>query len=239
MKADSYIKQSITNDEDFMRSDARALTYRILPPDSAAIDPEVFVAFTLDGQEVEEYRALRTQLLLRWFDVNKCLLFTSTREDEGASQAVANLSILFSQMGHKTLLIDANIRKPAQHDLFRLDNTHGLSDLLARRSEGNNIQKVRGFENLHVLPAGPQLPNPLELLSIDSFWAAAERAFDIVLIDSPPALDYSDAQLIASKVGGGVIVARKNVTKTRELETLKEQFAVAKAETVGVVLRDF
>lgn len=239
MKADSNITQSITNDEDFMRSDSKALTYRILPPDSAAIDPEVFVAFTLDGQEVEEYRALRTQLSLRWFDVNKCLLFTSTREGQGASQAVANLSILYSQMGYKTLLIDANIRNPYQHDLFRLDNTHGLSDLLARRSEGNNIQKIRGFDNLHVLTAGPQLPNPLELLSIDSFWAAAERAFDIVLIDSPPALDYSDAQLIASKVGGGVIVARKNVTKTRELEKLKEQFAVAKAETVGVILRDF
>ncbi|MTI62590.1 MAG: polysaccharide biosynthesis tyrosine autokinase [Methylophaga sp.] len=239
MKSDSNIKQSITNDEDFMRAGSTELTYRILPPDSAAIDPEVFVAFTLDGQEVEEYRALRTQLLLRWFDVNKCLLFTSAREGEGASQAVANLSILFSQMGHKTLLIDANIRKPAQHDLFRLDNTHGLSDLLARRTEGNNIQKIRGFENLHVLTAGPRLPNPLELLSIDSFWAAAERAFDIVLIDSPPALDYSDAQLIASKVGGGVIVARKNVTKTRELEKLKAQFAIAKAETVGVVLRDF
>lgn len=222
-----------------MKADAKQLTYRILPPDSAAIDPEVFVAFTLDGDEVEEYRALRTQLSLRWFEDNKSLVFTSARYGHGCSHAVANLAILFSQMGHKTLLIDANIRKPAQHDLFRLDNSQGLSDLLARRSRGNQTQKVRGFDNLHVLTAGTRLPNPLELLSIKSFWAAAEKAYDIVLIDAPPALEYTDAQLIASHVGGGVIVARKNETKTAEIKKVEQQFDIARAATVGVVLKEF
>lgn len=222
-----------------MNAQSKQLTYRILQPDSSAIDPEVFVAFTLDGDEVEEYRALRTQLLLRWFADNKSLLFTSARYGHGASHAIANLAILFSQMGHKTILIDANIRKPVQHDLFRLDNSQGLSDLLARKSKGNHIQKVRGFEYLHALTAGSKLPNPLELLSIKSFWTAVEKAYDIVLIDAPPALEYSDAQLIASQIGGGVIVARKDETKKSDLKKIEQQFDIAKAETVGVVLKDF
>lgn len=222
-----------------MNAQSKQLTYRILPPDSAAIDPEVFVAFTLGGDEVEEYRSLRTQLLLRWFAENKSLLFTSTRYGHGASHVVANLAILFSQMGHKTILIDANIRKPAQHDLFRLDNSQGLSDLLARNSKGSHIQKVRGFEHLHVLTAGTKLPNPLELLSMKNFWTAVEKAYDIVLIDAPPALEYSDAQLIASQVGGGVIVARQNETKKADLKKLEQQFDIAKAVTVGVVLKEF
>ena len=222
-----------------MKADSKQLTYRILPQDSAAIDPEVFVAFTLDGEEVEEYRALRTQLSLRWFVDNKSLLFTSTRHGHGASHAVANLAILFSQMGHKTILIDANIRKPAQHDLFRLDNSQGLSDLLASRSNENHIQKVRGFDRLHVLTAGTKLPNPLELLSIKNFWTAVEKAYDIVLIDAPPALQFSDAQLLASQVGGGVIVARNNETRKADLKKIEAQFAIAKATTVGVVLKEF
>lgn len=228
------------NDEDDMNVESKQLSYRILPPDSAAIDPEVFVAFTLDGAEVEEYRALRTQLSLRWFEGNrKSLLFTSTRDGQGASHTVANLAILFSQMGLKTILIDANLRNPVQHDLFRLDNSKGLADLLSSKSNENHIQKVRGFEYLHVLTAGSSLPNPLELLSIKNFWTAVEQAYDIVLIDSPPALEFSDAQLIASQVGGAVVVARVNDTKKSDLKKLEQQLEIAKAAKVGVVLKDF
>jgi len=236
---DAAIKLGLVTDEDLMRAVSQQFDYKTLPPDSDSIAPEVFVAFRLDGEEVEEYRALRSQLALRWFIEHKSLLFTSTRVGHGASNVLANLAILFSQLGHKTLLIDADIRKPSQHTLFRLDNSEGLSDLLANRVKGNVIQNIVGFENLNVLTSGTKIPNPLDLLSRQSFWTEIEKQYDIVLIDTPPALDYTDAQLIASQVGGGVIVARNDKTKVADLKKAKDLFAIARSETVGVVLNDF
>lgn len=222
-----------------MSATSQQFNYATLPLDSTAIDAEVFVAFTLDGEEVEEYRTLRTQLSLRWFNQHKSLLFTSTREGHGNSHVVANLAILFSQLGHKTLLVDANIRRPAQHSLFRLDQAHGLSDLLANNVKEDVIHSVSGFNNLSVLTAGTTAPNPLELLSVKQFWVDVEQHYDVILIDTPPALDYTDAQLIASQVGGAVVVARNNETRVADLQKVEALFDIANAETVGVVLKNF
>lgn len=236
---DAAVKLGLVSDDELMRALSQQFDYKTLPPDSDAISQEVFVAFRLDGEEVEQYRALRSQLALRWFIEHKSLLFTSTRSGHGASNVVANLAILFSQLGHKTLLIDADIRKPSQHNLFKLSNGLGLSDLLANRTQDNVIQNIVGFENLNVLTSGTKIPNPLELLTKQNFWAEIETQYEIVLIDTPPALEYTDAQLIASEVGGGVIVARNDETKIADIEKSKDLFSIARAEVVGAVLNDF
>lgn len=210
-----------------------------LPPNSEAIDPEVFVAFKTEGEDVEEYRALKNQLALRWFKDNKSLLFTSTRANQGASQVVANLAIMFAQSGYRTLLIDAHIRQPSQHQLFRLNNTLGLSDKLARRAKTDVVHTISNFPHLNLLTAGTSIPNPLELLGRQNIWAEFEQDYEVVLIDAPAAMEYSDAQYIASQVGGGVIVARNDETRIKDLEKVKAQFATARAETIGVVLTDF
>ena len=192
---------------------------------------------------VEELRTLRSQLIKLWFsEGNKALAVISVNAGEGASNLIANLAILCSQLGKRTLLIDANLREPRQHVIFKLQEKHGLSDILAGRNGIDLISNNEAFPNLSILGAGTLPPNPQELLNratyVD-FMNQAMGKFDIILLDTAPASNSADSQAIAAVCGGALVVSRLNHTRLSDLDDVKSQISVTGARIVGAVINEF
>ena len=190
----------------------------------------------------EQYRTLRTNIQFSGVDKKiKSLLITSSEAGAGKSMTAANLAIVYAQQGLKTLLIDADLRKPTVHYTFRLDNLNGLSNALIEGASFETIAQANEIENLDVIPSGPVPPNPSELLSSNQFkkiLAEAYEKYDMIIVDSPPMLAVTDAQILATLVDGTVIVARSGMT---EIDELKEAVGLIKnvqGNLLGTVLND-
>jgi chain length determinant protein tyrosine kinase EpsG len=192
---------------------------------------------------VEALRTLRSQLMKRWFsEGNKALAVVSVNAGEGASNLTANLAILLSQLAQRTLLVDANLRDPRQHELFYLAEKRGLSDILASRQDMSLVNQVEAFPNLWVLGAGTLAPNPQELLyraTFADFMNQAMAKFDLILIDASPAGMFADSQAIVALCGGALLVSRLNHTRLGDLATVKAQISVTGAQIVGAVINEF
>jgi len=147
---------------------ARQFDYPYLLRGQSLVSEELVAAYSPFTPQVEALRALRSQLMLRWFDTDpahKALAVVSAERREGRSFIAGNLAIVFSQLGEHTLLIDADMRNPCQHTLFGLENRAGLSAVLSGRGGPDTIQRIPSLLDLSVLTAGAQPPNPSELLS--------------------------------------------------------------------------
>jgi receptor protein-tyrosine kinase len=184
--------------------------------------------------------------MLRWFDetvAGKALAIISAERGEGRSFVVANLAVSFSQLGQKTLLIDADMRNPSQHALFGLENRSGLSAILSGRSNWNaEIRRIVDLPDLSVLTAGVQPPNPLELLArppLPQLLRELTQEFDLILLDTPCASESADAQTVAVRAGAAVIVVRKNASRLWEVRGMSETVAHASTSVIGTVLNDF
>jgi len=222
---------------------AHQFDYRYLRTGQSAISEEVVAAWSPFSGPVEALRALRTQLMLRWFGAGerKSLVITSPGRAEGRSHLAANLAVVFSQMGGRTLLVDADLRNPRQHALFGLPNTAGLSTVLAERSDLSVIQRIHAFLDLSLLTAGALPPNPLELLSRGSFTTLIDQvsaSYDFIIVDTPAARLGSDSQIVGVRCGGALLVARKNRTSLDDCQDLAEAIKASGAELVGAVMND-
>lgn len=191
----------------------------------------------------ESIRDLRSQLLLRWFGGSRKLLaVTAARNGEGCSEVAANLALSFAQLGEKTLLIDADMRSPMQETLFGLNSDSGLSNLLAGRgSFVDAVQYCPGFADLSILGAGAPPPNPQELLSRATFVSLLNDVigkYDIVLLDTPPAMTSADAQFIAAIAGGSLHVVRRHQSRADDLKNITEKFSTIGINLVGAVIVD-
>lgn len=217
--------------------------YPYLQAGSGNYSQELVAAYAPFTPQVESLRTLRTQLMKKWFgEGNKALAIVSVNPGEGSSNLTANLAILFSQLGVRTLLIDANLREPRQHELFNLTEKRGLSDILAARNDKSLISNIEAFPNLSILGAGTLAPNPQELLNratFASFMHQTMESYDIILVDTSPAVDSADAQAIVARCGGALIVSRLDHTKMIDLAAVKAQISVTGAEIVGAVINDF
>jgi receptor protein-tyrosine kinase len=205
---------------------------------------ELVAAYAPFHPRTEELRALRTQLLIRWYNREQgrnALVVTSPSAGEGRSYIAANLAIVFSQLGARTLLIDADLRNPRQHQIFSLPDGHGLSTVLAGRTDQNSIFPVAGLQRLSVLPAGPLPPNPQELLSRPAFNALMtdlQSLYDVVIIDTPPASKYSDAQSIVFRARDALVIARRNYTQVDATAKVVRELQNTGARVVGTVVND-
>ena len=206
---------------------------------------ELVAAFAPFHPRAEEMRALRTQLLIRWYNPEqgrKSLVVASPEPGEGRSYVAANLAIVFSQLGARTLLVDADLRSPRQHEIFGIPQGHGLSTLLAGRAEHKATFPVTGLNRLSVLPAGPLPPNPQELLSrtvFAAFMKDLQGSYDVVIIDTPPAKSYADAQNVAFRAGDAIVVARKNHTAVTLTSKTIRELAATGARVVGTVVNEY
>ncbi|MEQ1897769.1 MAG: chain length determinant protein tyrosine kinase EpsG [Vicinamibacterales bacterium] len=223
---------------------ARQFDYPYLIAGDDRISRDVVAAFKPFSPVVEQLRVLRSQLMLRWFSGepgHKALAITSAGRREGRSFIAANLALVFSQLGARTLLVDADLRHSSQAGLFRLAQPAGLSSLLAARAGREAIVPIAPMPNLSVLPAGPAPPNPQELLGRPAFGQllqAVAEDFDVILIDTPAARYYADADTIAARAGAAIVLARRHVTSAPDLAQLGRSVQQAGAVLVGSVLND-
>jgi len=223
---------------------ARQFEYPYLDLGDSAVRPDVVSAFRPFGPFAEQMRSLRTRLTMQMSaqpDHPPTVSILSACAGEGRSFIAANLAVAFSQLGERTLLIDADLRKPSQHLLFNVPTNMGLSNLLLGRAGPECITKVPHFFDLSVLTAGSTPPNPQELLTrarLTTLLSEASVAFDIVIIDTPPVSKFADAQILASRSGFGVLVTRARKTEAKQLDRAHAALRECGANLVGTVLND-
>lgn len=188
----------------------------------------------------EQYRTIRTNIQFSSMDDTiRSLMVTSAGPSEGKSTTTANLAIVFAQQGKRVLLIDADLRKPTMHYTFHLDNNVGLINVLLRQNILQDAYKETDIDNLFVLTSGPIPPNPAEVLGSKAMEELLEEAlgeFDLVLFDSPPVLAVTDAQILANKCNGTVLVVNSGKTDVDAIVKAKELLQSANAKLLGVVL---
>jgi receptor protein-tyrosine kinase len=242
---EAALAMKLVSNEDVLQALSRQYDFALLQPGENVIAAELVAAYRPFSVVGENIRALRAQLAVRWFGADplkRVLAIVSPASGEGKSFMAANLAVAFSQQGKKTLLIDANMRNPRLQKIFGLQRGPGLSSVLAERvSLGSAIEGVEGIPDLHLLTAGPQPPNPAELLGKPA-WAKtlifASSNFDVVIIDTPDGNNYSDASLIALQARGALVVIRKDVSLLAETNKFCKGLQDMGVHLVGSMLND-
>jgi capsular exopolysaccharide synthesis family protein len=190
----------------------------------------------------EQYRTIRTNIQFSQVDSKiRTLMVTSSGPGEGKSTTVANVATVFAQQGNKVLLVDADMRKPTVHYTFSITNTFGLTTVLTKQSDLDDAVTQIDTSSLYVLPCGPIPPNPSELLSsraMDEFLETALNVYDLVIFDTPPVLVVTDAQLLANKCDGTVLVVSSGFTEKENAIKAKEHLTTSKAKLLGVILNN-
>lgn len=188
----------------------------------------------------EAYRVLRTNIQFANVDMPlKALAITSSGPGEGKTTTISNLAITFAQTGSKVLLVDGDLRKPSIHKVYELSNSTGLVNVLAKQVSLSSCIQETFIENLFILTSGPTPPNPSELLQSDSmqkFVADVGELFDVVLIDTPPVCNVTDAAILSSLMDGIILVAASGKVKIENIKRAKDILDKVNANIVGVVL---
>jgi capsular exopolysaccharide synthesis family protein len=191
----------------------------------------------------EAYRVLRNNLHYANPDVPlRRLLVTSAGPGEGKSTTAANLAIAMAQGDRSVLLVEADLRRPSVHTLFRQPSTPGLSSFLVGDSLLAAILLKTAVPNLSVVVSGPIPPNPAELLGsrrMHEFLDNVSERFDLVILDSPPALAASDACAVAPHVDGVLLVVDSGRTPQVALRRAKERIEAVRGRILGAVLNRF
>ncbi|MDI6739675.1 MAG: polysaccharide biosynthesis tyrosine autokinase [Candidatus Edwardsbacteria bacterium] len=188
----------------------------------------------------EAYRALRTNIQFLRIDAPlKTLVISSPGPSEGKSTSVANLAITTALTGARTLLVDADLRRPVIHSLFGLEREPGMINMLVEKLPLEKVVKPSGIEHLDILTCGAIPPNPSELLGSqkmrDLIKTLSEK-YDLVLFDSPPVITVTDTAVLGSQVEGVVLVALSHGTDRRAMARAQTLLANVKANVVGAVI---
>lgn len=189
----------------------------------------------------EAFRTLRSNLQFSEFGKNlKVIVITSSNPNEGKSEVSINLAACLAQQGEKVIIIDADMRKPTQHKLTELNNTEGLSTFLLKKTGVDSINHLTINDvNLDVLTSGPVPPNPAEMLAssvMKQSLKAFEDFYDYVIIDTPPLLAATDAQILASIADATLLVVDIKHSKRRQVIEAKRRLDNVGAKLLGVVM---
>ena len=190
----------------------------------------------------EAYRQLRTSL--QFLDPErdwKLVQLTSSIPGEGKTTTATNLAVMLAEAGRKTLLIDADLRRPQAHQVFGIEQAPGLTSILLGELDLDQaVQKVEGLEHLRVLPSGPVPPNPAEVLAGARMGRLLEeirsRDADAVIFDTPPILPVADALALAPRVDATMVVVQARRTSAKSLKQSLERLEQVNAHITGVVL---
>lgn len=188
----------------------------------------------------EQYRTIRTNIQFASSSDNpiKTLVVTSSGPSEGKSTTSANLAIVFANAGKRVLLVDGDMRKPTVWRTFRMNNEKGYSTLLTTRDDVKTAIQKTSIGGFDILTSGPKPPNPSELLGStrnDEIVKQLKDMYDIVIFDMPPVVTVTDAQIMASKVDGTILVVRDGVSEKEALFKAKDLLQIAHARILGVI----
>lgn len=242
---DAVVAMGLARREDVVWALAQQFHYPYMPESERKLHPDLVVANQPFADEVEAFRDLRSQLVLGVLgDANqRCALsITSSDEGDGKTFTAANLAIAFAQLPGRTLLIDANLRRPRLHQLFGVEATPGLTGVLAGRHEQQAISPIEQMPNLYLMPAGAMAPNPAELLQQATFGFLLRELlgkFDYVLVDAPSHASGSDARVISAHCGAALIVGRQHASRMPRMQALVTMLNKSKVRLAGVLVNEF
>lgn len=194
-----------------------------------------------DSIIAEQFRTLRTNVHFLNGGKKSVLLLTSPSSSEGKSTAAGNLAVSMAQQKDKVLLIDANLRDPNIHFIFKIPNSKGLADVLSGQVELEEAIYKTEIGRLDILTSGHLDANPAELLgseSMEKLFREVLEDYDVILIDSPPVLEVTDTKLLANKSDGVVLVISEGRTAIEKATEAKKALEFAKAKIYGVILNE-
>jgi succinoglycan biosynthesis transport protein ExoP len=189
---------------------------------------------------MESYRSLRTNINFAAVGTTvRSIVITSSVPAEGKSTTVANLAMAMALDNKRVIIVDADLRRPSQHKLFKIDSSPGLTDILVGTHDLEEVQRSTSVPGVSVIPAGSPPPNPAELLgsaAMGQLLARLETVADVVLFDSPPALAVADSVVLAARAGGVLLVVGYGETKKTNTKKALEILSRANANVLGTVL---
>ena len=203
--------------------------------------PQLLFAHDPYNERSEKLRALRTELLLLSNSATLTLAVVGSGAAEGRSVLAAELALAFGQLGRRTLLVDADMRNPKQHQLFGTSNDVGLAQSIDDRN-GGRVYKVAGFPSMGLLTAGTPPANPLELLSdlrFERLTNSWRKQYEFVVLDTPPISKYADGLTVATHAGRVLVVGRAETTRFKELKQMLRRLALTRAQVLGAVINEF
>lgn len=209
-----------------------------------ALNEELITAIDPFSDESETFRDVRSQLLMGVLasdQPRRAVAVLSPNVGDGKSFFAANIAIAFSQLGGRTLLVDADMRTPRQHEIFGVTARAGLSSILAGRAEADVIHELAALPGLFLLPVGTVPPNPLELVQRPTFALLMQELcakFDYVIVDTPAASHGADARVLASKCGAALIIGRRDTTRMDGIQNLVQQVNKTHARFAGVIINE-
>jgi len=190
----------------------------------------------------EAFKTIRTNLQFSSVDEEvKSILVTSSIPGEGKSFVSANLAVAFAQAGSKVLIVDCDLRRGRQHNIFKVNNNLGLSNLLIDNTDKKDEKYFHKTEikNLFVLPRGIVPPNPSEILASDknkNLVKILEKTFDMVIYDGPPVNGLADSIIMAGIVKKVIIVSSHKTTKMEQLQNTKRNLEKFENKIAGIIV---
>jgi chain length determinant protein tyrosine kinase EpsG len=242
---EAAVALGLASKEDVLFALSQQFHYPYAPEEKRTDNPELVTLNEPFGARAEHFRALRSQLMMRLFvegEPRQALAIISPDSGDGKTYCAANLAVTLAQLGGRTLLVDADMRGPRVHEVFRVSNRAGLSGILSGRADKGVIQQVSGVASLFILPVGITPPNPLELVERPAFGLLMRELaskFDYVVVDTPAAVYGADAAVIAARCGTALVIARKDASRVGMLQELVGSFSGSPAKLAGVVMNEF
>ncbi len=188
---------------------------------------------------VESYKAARSNIMFSLSaDDDKIFAVTSYSKGEGKSTVSANLAISFSKMDKRVLLLDCDLRRPNIHNIFKVENIAGLSNVIGKMVDFEDVVQRNVLPNLDILPSGTIPPNPSELLCSSRFVDLIKRLndeYDYIIFDTPPIGVVADALLLKDLVAGFVVVLRERSTTHGDVQNIIDSMKLADADILGFV----
>lgn len=214
----------------------------LVPALGSGADPQIELQ-DKKSELAEAYSALRSALLLATPEgPPRSLLVTSSGPAEGKSTSSYAIALSFAQIGRRVVLVDGDMRKPAQHRNFGVENKIGLANVLASQSPVDAVMINNGEPNLTLIPAGPVPVNPAELIvgtGMATLLDQLKNRFDIIIVDGPPVLGLADAPALSSQIDNTLFVVEANRVHSRQANAALTRLRAAKARILGTLLTKF
>ena len=244
---EAAIELGLATTDDVLFALAKQYHYPFAPQEQRKLSPELVALNEPFSAQAESFRAIRSQVMKRVFNdrtgPRRALAVVSPNARDGKTFFAANLAVSLAQLGGRTLLIDADMRGPRQHEVFNLANAAGLASILSGRApERAVVQQVPGVPGLFLLPVGNTPPNPLELVERPAFGLLLSELtakFDYVVVDTPAAEYGADAAVIAERCGASLMLARKDVSRIAAVERMAIGLAEDHPKLAGVVVNSY
>ena len=242
---DAAVALGLATHDDVLQALSEQFGYAYATEDRRKLSPELVTLNQPFSTQAEAFRTIRSRIMMTVFSEDqqkRALAIVSPDSGDGKTFFAANLAITLAQAGGRTLLVDADLRGPRQHEVFNLENTAGLSSLLAGRVDTQVVQQVTGVPGLFVMPVGVTPPNPLELIDRPAFNMLMRELvlkFDHVVVDTPAVIYGADAHVIAARCGAVLIVARENASRVVALQQLVAALSQSPARVAGVIMNEF